>query len=196
MDPFSPRPHAHSVSFTHFPQMRSVVVDHAIATTAPAPCCSRTCSPRRTSRYVACHARRRCDGPCEWGSLSRAHSHVSAWRVMRAGASPQVALPLLSPFEHGTVWHAPGPVETAMHQRTHARIPTAWATCAGTALLHGRYDARPSPQNTWTAPFEERRVARHGLKLRPTPVFLNAILHEITRTTLGPALPLVHHVSV
>jgi hypothetical protein len=51
---------------THFPQMRSVVVDHAIATIAPAPCCSRACSPRRTSRYVACHARRRCDGPCEW----------------------------------------------------------------------------------------------------------------------------------
>jgi hypothetical protein len=51
---------------THFPQMRSVVVDHAIATIAPAPCCSRACSPRRTSRSVACHARRRCDGPCEW----------------------------------------------------------------------------------------------------------------------------------
>ncbi len=50
--------------------------------------------------------------------------------------------------------------------------------------------------STWTAPFEERRVARHGLKLRPTPVFLNAILHGITRATLGPALPLVHHVSV
>ena len=44
--------------------------------------------------------------------------------------------------------------------------------------------------------FEERHVARHGLKLRPTPVFLNAILHGITRATLGPALPLVHHVSV
>jgi len=43
-----------------------------------------------------------------------------------------------------------------------------------------------------------RRATRrkHGLKLRPTPVFLNAILHGITRATLGPALPLVHHVSV
>ena len=115
---------------------------------------------------------------------------------MRAGASPQVALPLLSPFEHGTVWHARGPVETATHQRTRARIPTAWATCAGTPLPPGWYYARPSLQNTWTAPFEERHVARHGLKLRPTPVFLNAILHGITRATLGPALPLVHHVSV
>ena len=121
-------------------------------------------------------------------SLSSAHSHVSACRVMRAGASPQVALPLLSLFEHGTVRHARGPVETATHQRTHARIPTAWATCAGTPLPHGWYYARPSLQNTWTAPFEERRVARHGLKLRPTPVFLNAILQGITRATLGPCI--------
>jgi hypothetical protein len=124
-------------------------------------------------------------------SLSSAHSHVSACRVMRAGASPQVALPLLSPLEHYTVWHARGPVQTATHQRTHARIPTARATCAGTFLPQGWYYAQPSLQNTWTAPFEERRVAsvaRHGLKLRPTTVFLNTILHGITRAALGPCI--------
>jgi hypothetical protein len=59
------------------------------------------------------------------GLLSGAHSHVRACQVMRAGASAQVALPLLSHFEHGTVRHARGPVETAMHQKTHARIPAA-----------------------------------------------------------------------
>jgi hypothetical protein len=36
-----------------------------------------------------------------------------------------------------------------------------------------------------------------GRSCVPTPVFLNTILHGITRAaTLGPPLPLVHHVSV
>jgi hypothetical protein len=60
----------------------------------------------------------------------------------------------------------------------------------GTSLNESslRYYAWPSPQNTWTAPFEERRVARHALKLRPTPVFLDTILHGKTRATLGPCI--------
>ena len=51
----------------------------------------------------------------------------------------------------------------------------------GTSLNESslRYYAWPSPQNSWTAPFEE---------LRPTPVFLNAILQGITRATLGPCI--------
>ena len=60
----------------------------------------------------------------------------------------------------------------------------------GTSLNESslRYCAWPSPQNTWTAPFEERHVARHGLRLRPIPVFVNAILHGIPRATLGPCI--------
>ena len=41
----------------NFPQMRSF--DHAIATVAPAPCCSRACSPRdRVAKSICCM-------PCE-----------------------------------------------------------------------------------------------------------------------------------
>ena len=78
---------------THFPQMRSVVVDHAIATIAPASCCSRACSPRRTSRYAACHARRRCDGPCEWVAFVtlRARHRTARTGTSRDGHAPENA---------------------------------------------------------------------------------------------------------
>ena len=92
---------------THFPQMRSVVVDHAIATIAPAPCCSRACSPRRTSRYVACHARRRCDGPCEWVAF-RVRIRMQALR-MPSNASrrqpPSSAAPFVT-LRARHRWHA------------------------------------------------------------------------------------------
>ena len=45
--------------------MCQLIMLHAVATIVPAPRCPRACCPLRTSRYVACHARRRCDGPCE-----------------------------------------------------------------------------------------------------------------------------------
>ena len=96
------------------------------------------CCPPRTSRHGACHERRRCDGPCE-----RVAFRVRTCMPSNADRrqSPSTAA-LLSHFEHGTVRHARGPVETATRQRTHARMPTAWAACAGTPLPHGWYYTR------------------------------------------------------
>ena len=99
---------------------------------------SMCCCPPRTSRHVACHARRRRDGPCE-----RVAFRVRTCMPSNADRrQPPSTAALLSHFEHGTVRHARGPVETAKHQRTHARMPTAWAACAGTPLPHGWYYTR------------------------------------------------------
>jgi hypothetical protein len=77
------------------------------------------------------------------GSLSSAHSHEHACMPSNASRrQPPSSAALWSHFEHGTVRHARGPVETATHQKTHARMPTAWAACAGTPLPHGWYYAR------------------------------------------------------
>ena len=61
--------------------MCQLIMLHAVATIVPAPRCPRACCPLRTSRYVACHARRRCDGPCEWVAF-RGRMSTHACRVM------------------------------------------------------------------------------------------------------------------
>ena len=61
--------------------MCQLIMRHAVATIVPAPRCPRACCPLRTSRYVACHARRRCDGPCEWVAF-RVRMSTHACRVM------------------------------------------------------------------------------------------------------------------
>ena len=62
---FYPTPRAHPYAPIFRRCAQYLPVDHAVATIVPAPRCPRACCPVRTSRYVACHARRRCDGPCE-----------------------------------------------------------------------------------------------------------------------------------
>ena len=63
--------------------MCQLIMLHAVATIVPAPRCPRACCPLRTSRYVACHARRRCDGPCEWVAFRvRIRMSTHACRVM------------------------------------------------------------------------------------------------------------------
>jgi hypothetical protein len=54
-----PKPNAlsHALIFRRCAQY--LPLNHAFATIVPAPCCSRACCPLRTSRYIACHARRR-----------------------------------------------------------------------------------------------------------------------------------------
>ena len=59
--------------------------------------------------------------------------------VVRSASGPG-----LSHFEHGT--HGThGAVETATHQKTHAQIPAAWASNAGTAHAGPGGGARTNP---------------------------------------------------
>ena len=142
------------------------------------------------------HARRRCDGPCEWVAFRvRIRMSTHACRVMRAGASPQVALPLLSHFEHGTVRHARGPVETRddapENARTDAHGMDCWCRYAPTARLVLRaardFDALQSANASGM--LFDVVTCRETRSSRPTPVFLNTIL---LRTTVNAGLMNVH----
>jgi hypothetical protein len=120
---------------------------------------------------------------------------------MRTGASPPSSAALLSHFEHGTVRYARGPVETATHQKTHARIPTTWAACAGTPLPHGWYyvrlrtsstvPRRPGGRLSRETCRETRSDAAYQSRcfLTPSSTEYRALLR------LGHPLPLAHHVS-
>ena len=80
---FYPTPRAHPYVPIFRICAQYLPVDHAVATIVPAPRCPRACCPLRTSRYVACHARRRCDGPCEWVAFRvRICMSTHACRVM------------------------------------------------------------------------------------------------------------------
>ena len=75
---FHPRPHAHRM-----PPLFADALSMCQLIMLPAPRCPRACCPLRTSRYVACHARRRCDGPCEWVAFRvRIRMSTHACRVM------------------------------------------------------------------------------------------------------------------
>ena len=155
-----------------------------MATIVPAPCCSRACCPVRTSRYVACHSRRRC--------LSSAHSHEHACMLSiasrRQPPSSSAALVTLQ-ARHRTArtgtrhdGHRPRTRKrTCGHPRRGLRVQVRPYRTAGTTRCRDFFD---SSQTTWRAPFEERRVGRHELRsCVPTPVFLNTISHGITHAT-------------
>jgi hypothetical protein len=152
------------------------------------------CCPLRTSRYGACHARRRWDGPCE-----RVAFRVRTCMPSNADRRqpPSTAAPLVTlRLRHRTARHARGPVETAKHQRTHARMPTAWAACAGTPLPHGWYYARLGTSTVAVTADDLAGAFRRETCLETreeapyqSRCFLNTILHGITRaTTLGPSI--------
>jgi len=81
---FHPRPHAHPHAPIVCRCARYVPVNHASCcgnNSSSAMLFTSMCCPLRTSRYVACHARRRCDGPCELVAF-RVRMSTHACRVM------------------------------------------------------------------------------------------------------------------
>ena len=129
------------------------------------------------------------------GSLSSAHSHEHACMLSiasrRQPPSSSVALVTLR-ARHRTArtgtrrdGHAPENARAATHGMgcVCRYAPTARRVLRAV----GFFD---SSQTTWQAPFEERRVGRHGLKLRTNP---GVSKHHLPRNNARYALQTARH---
>ena len=115
---------------------------------------------------------------------------------MQTGASPQVPLPFChtsstAPYgTHGDPSRRPRARErTRVCPRHGLRVQVRRCRTAGTTRGSG-LRLLPSSQTTWRAPFEERRVARHGLKLRTNP---GVSKHHLPRNNARYALQTARH---
>ena len=110
------------------------------------------------------HARRRCDGPCEWVAFRvRVRMSTHACRVMRAGASPQVALPLLSHFEHRTVRHG---THGDPSRRRRTRKRTHGCPRHGLLVQVRPYRAAGATRGSGLRRSAERQRERHAIRRR------------------------------
>ena len=167
--------------------MCQLIMLHAVATIVPAPRCPRACCPLRTSRYVACHARRRCDGPCEWVAFRvriRMSTHACmpsnvSWRQPPSSAAPLVTLRA----RHRTVRTGTRRDDNVLENaRTDAHGMDCWCRYAPTARLVLRaardFDALQSANASGM--LFDVVTCRETRSSRPSPVFLNTILSRTT----------------
>ena len=129
------------------------------------------------------------------GRLSSTHLHEHAcmpsnvsWRQPPSSAAPLVTLRARHRTVRTGTRRDDNVLETA---RTDAHGMDCWCRYAPTArrVLRavGFFD---SSQTTWQAPFEERRVGRHGLKLRTNP---GVSKHHLPRNNARYALQTARH---
>ncbi len=130
------------------------------------------------------------------GSLSIAHSHEHACMLSIASRrqpfSSSVALVTLrstAPYgTHGDPSRRPRTRKrTCGHPRHELRVQVRPYRTAGTTRCRDFFD---SSQTTWQAPFEERRVGRHGLELRTNP---GVSKHHLPRNNARYALQTTRH---
>ena len=129
------------------------------------------------------------------GRLSSAHSHEHACMLSiasrRQPPSSSVALVALRARHrtaHGDPSRRPRTRKrTCGHPRHGLRVQVRPYRTAGTTRCRDFFD---SSQTTWQAPFEERRVGRHGSKLRTNP---GVSKHHLPRNNARYALQTARH---